>query len=506
MKINKGYKQISSQRKIISLFFLLALYLLTRILYLDSDIPFWSISHYSPIDEFYYTATSFDIVEGIHSPNGLLLSPQGSAYNLFQQTITAFSLFIIGDNYYGLRLPAVLAGMIVIISFFWIVLQRLGLLSAVAFSVLLISEFSFSLATRISEPTIFRMAAAALLLTHFISNPEIKIAHKYFITGFLTGLSCYFVYPTNAFLLLLGLVYISISCKTKITKSISYYILGLISCLALYIIVIHYSLEYNFQDLINTKSIFSSRVSDGSDIRTLIEQATTKLLDLQVAKFFLIYPYSITIFTASLLIIVISFFFSPNGKKNIDYLIIGFLLCFIIQTAFINDYPQRKLVAALPALLYVCVLAAHLITNFFHIKIQKPAKAIIFLLYLYALATPTFNYIYSTPTYYYKEAMKRLTTLEDERIIGEWAFGFRLYNNYRPYLNKYTIFYNDKERYYRLLNEAGKNGDSRLTISYGNDETVKLLNSAGFKQEKIVLESRDPKYPDVYIYKYKNDN
>lgn len=148
----------------IALGILVVFFLASRILFLDSEIPSWKQTNYSPIDEFYYTTQAFDIVEAVHSPDGKLLSSQYSAYNIIEQLTTAGTLYLLGDNYYGPRMPSVIAGLIVLICFYFIVLKRFGLTSAIIFSPLLTLEQSFTLATRIAEPTIFRMAAAATIL------------------------------------------------------------------------------------------------------------------------------------------------------------------------------------------------------------------------------------------------------------------------------------------------------------------------------------------------------
>lgn len=269
---------------------LVVIFLASRILFLDSDIPSWKQTSYSPIDEFYYTAQAFDIVEGIHSPDGKLLSSQYSAYNIIEQLTTAGTLYLLGDNYYGLRMPSVIAGLIVLICFYLIVLERFGLTYAVVFSLFIAAEQGFTLATRIAEPTIFRMAAAAVLLL-ILTKQDCTQKNHIRIIGFATCFAWLFIYPTNAFLGLFGLAVIVYCNPKRILVGVSHYIAGFIFCAIIYL-VSYYSLGNTLSDLITTKAIFAERVAseENNSLVSFIFQAYAKLKDIRQANFFRQHP------------------------------------------------------------------------------------------------------------------------------------------------------------------------------------------------------------------------
>lgn len=499
MSNSKTPNHKSTKIETIVLGVLVLIFLTSRMFLLDSDIPTWEKSHYSPIDEFYYTTQAFDIVEGIHAPDGKLLSSQYSAYNIVEQLVTAGTLSIFGDNYFGLRAPSVIAGLIVLIFFYLLVLNRFGVAYAASFSLLLISEQSFTLASRIAEPTIFRMAAAAAILL-ILAKQDYTQKNQLRAIGFITCFAWLFIYPTNAFLGLFALITIATYNPKNILASTSHYLTGCVLCVLAYLIS-YYLLGYTFSDVLTTKSIFSSRVV--SEVEpSFIKQIYSKLLGLNRASFFVSHPYFLAISALSLSLMTLLILTKNKLITRTDKVVFVFCTCFLLQCAFINDYPERKLVFLLPICLYLCLFTANIILGKASAKTSIIIGTIAVTASVILFATPTFNNLYKNPQYTYKNSMKELSTLDDERVIGGWGYGFRLYNNYKPYLNQYTIIYSEPDRYYQMLNEAGKQGNAKFTIEYGNDEIEQKMKSIDFHKDKLAFKSNDPAYPDIYIYKY----
>ena len=484
---------------------LVVIFLASRILFLDSDIPSWKQTNYSPIDEFYYTAQAFDIVEGIHSPDGKLLSSQYSAYNIIEQLTTAGTLHLLGDNYYGLRIPSVIAGLIVLVCFYLMVLERFGLTYAVVFSLFIAAEQSFTLATRIAEPTIFRMAAAAILLL-ILTKQDCTQKNHIRAIGFATCFAWLFIYPTNAFLGLFGLAVIAYCNPKKILTSASHYITGFIFCAIIYLIS-YYSLGNTLSDLTTTKTIFSERVisEESNSLISFIFQAYTKLKDIRQANFFRQHPIFLIATALSLAFVTHLLIKQSKLLTRSDKIIFIFSICFLLQCAFINDYPRRKLIFILPICAYLVMLAVNILLKKAPEKRSKFLSIAIVTISTPFLLVPTYNNIYKDPQYSYKNSMKELSSLNNERVIGGWGYGFRLYNDYKPYLNQYTIIYTNPEGYYQMLNEAGKQGNAKFTLEYGDDKTESILKSIGFHKERLAYKSNDKSYPDVYIYKYSNE-
>lgn len=462
-------------------------------------MPSWVSSTYSPIDEFYYTTQAFDIVEGIHEPSGKLLSSQYSAYNMTQQMATAASLYFFGDNYFGLRIPSVLAGLIVLVLFYLLVLNRFGLAYAMSFSLILMSEKSFVLATRIAEPTIFRMAAAAAIL-FILAKQDYTEKNQLRAIGFVTCFAWLFIYPTNAFLGLFVLITLATYNSKNLLPSIGHYLTGCLLCGVVYLIT-YYSLGNTFSDVLTTKSIFSARVLSETE-PSLLAQINSKLMGLTLASYFVSYPYVMLMSALSLLVMAVLVLTKNKLITRTDKVIFIFCACFLLQCAFINDYPERKLVFFLPICLYMGLFTLYIALRILPEKISLILGATAVAAILAITIPLTFNTIYKNPQFSYKNAMKELNYLDNERVIGGWSYGFRLYNDYKPYLNRYTIIYSEPERYYQMLNEAGKQGNALFTIEYGNDKTEQKMNSIDFHKDKLAFKSNDPSYPDVYVYKF----
>lgn len=495
----KNKKKIWSKKiEIFALFVLLVAYFFSRIYALDSDIPLWSKSHYSPVDEFYYTTLGFDIVEGINSPSGKDVGSGLSTYNLVQQLSTAGSLFLFGDNYYGLRMPSVFAGLVVLLFFFLILLKRFGFLWAVILSALLVANFGFILATRIAEPTVFRMAAAAVFIV-FCSATDRFGAKRAFMLGCIAGVFWLFVYPTNAFLPLTGLVIVAISYEKRSAANLLSCVAGLafsgvfyLSCFVI--------LGNDVSSLLAVRDTFSDRVSGTEG--GLLKGMLIKLLSVRQAGFFSAHLYFFYATLASLAVMIWCALFDRKRLLWIDRVLFVFIFCFLLQTAFVNDYPERKLIFILPASLYVCGFCVRLLLDRVDRVSLRGACIFSVIAVLFAFSMYSFKNIYENPSHRYKIAMQNLKFLGNDRVIGGWGYGFRLYNSYRPYLNIYGMIYTHPDKYFSMLLEAGLRGDARYTIEYGDQKTVCKLERVGFQKERLILKTHDPIYPDMFLYKF----
>ncbi|WP_454863704.1 hypothetical protein [Pseudomonas hormoni] len=420
MSKSKTPNHKTTKNETIVLGLLILIFLVSRTLSLDSDIRTWEKSHYSPIDEFYYTTQTLDIVEGIHAPDGKLLSAQYSAYNIVEQLVTVGTLSVFGDNHFGLTAPSVIAGMIVLILFYLLVLNRFGVAYAASFSLLLISEQSFTLAFRIAEPTIFRMAAAAAILL-MLAKQDHTQKNQLRAIGFATCFAWLFIYPTNAFLGLFTLITIA-TYNQKYILATSHYLTGCVLCVLAYL-TNYYLLGYPFSDALTTKSIFSSRAIYETE-PSLIKQTHSKLSGINQASIFASYPYFMTISVLSPTLMTLLILTKDKLIARTDKVVFIYCICFLLHCAFINDYPERKLVFLLPIFLYLCLFTANIILGKASAKTSMILGTIAVTASVILLATPTSNNLYKNPQYTYKNPMKELSALDDERVIAGWATVF----------------------------------------------------------------------------------
>src|SRR5216684_5340415 len=80
-------------------------FLVSRALFLDRDLPPWSVAQLQPIDEFFYTISAFDLYRfGWIAHRVVAYVPtDAEPTSLVETAMTALALVLFGNNYYGLR-------------------------------------------------------------------------------------------------------------------------------------------------------------------------------------------------------------------------------------------------------------------------------------------------------------------------------------------------------------------------------------------------------------------
>jgi hypothetical protein len=197
---------------------LIALFLVSRLIWLDADIPQWELTVYSPIDEFGYTVPAFNLVTyGTWVHQAAPWAPlEGPPINVLQNIVVALTLSLGGDTYWGLRLSSVVFGLVVLGAMVLFIRRQsddarrvhgapamLADVVVVAAAVLMLADFSSLLSGRIVEPTISRLAAVAVVLALVGRGTFFGAGHglaRSAVFGALIGGAVLFVYIYNAFL------------------------------------------------------------------------------------------------------------------------------------------------------------------------------------------------------------------------------------------------------------------------------------------------------------------
>lgn len=179
-------------------------------------MPRYSISQLQPIDEFFYAIPAFNLFHHGSLTYQLVpyVSTDGQPINLLQTVLTFLTLSIFGNNYYGMRLASVLAGVVVFVLLF-VMLRRVltsGSNSAKGWAiqamplvclVYLVSDFSFNLAARAADPAISRMLAMVLVAFVVSVWPVRGVPSTWrgFALGFIGAAAFVYVYAYNAFII-----------------------------------------------------------------------------------------------------------------------------------------------------------------------------------------------------------------------------------------------------------------------------------------------------------------
>ncbi|KTD82750.1 ArnT family glycosyltransferase [Legionella waltersii] len=512
-----------------------SIYIISRLLYLDADIPWWDISYYCQIDELYYTTYAFQLFQGIdHRLVNYISGDYINGTNLIEQLFTYISLVFLGNNYYGLRMPSVFLGAFSLITLYLIFKKRFGVYIAFFSGFIFIACSGFLLATRIAEPSIFKIGFMFLVL-YLLNGRKEHQKYSLFLDlgiGFVVGFSVFFVYPTNFFIIPSAIaVYLFSPRSLKqgvFNKNNVMLISGIVLSLISYIIFLYLFIEMDF----DFYSILTPRLYNPKKVHFLLHSYHTIISILEDSSFFknsyFKILFEVAIVFCILKIIVNSlwlgvFAFKKDNPKKVlrNYLILKssdskfqtdiimfmFFSFLVGQTLFLNDYPQRKLIILFPFVLYISAYFIYSVKdklNKYFPKLQFLFTCVTSIMLSFIIILDikiSYNIVYKAPTFDYKTAMESLNKKDLDLVVGGWSFGFRLYNNFHTAINKCSYWYQKRSEYYSLINSLSKQFVNVKVIEYMNDEIKNDLYRIGFTPEKVILKSTDKSYPDVAIYR-----
>lgn len=344
-----------------------------RIVFLDADIKApWGVLNYQPVDEGGYASMALSYQNfGTIDPNNYYgdeyhyeIAPH-SINNAIGNFFTIVTMRIFGDNYWGLRLGTVIAGAVVVV-FFYLFSCKLfeGRTSSFFpfFSSIVFSHcFVFYNASRIVEPTIFRMLFLQAILLIFVINISDK--QKYFLIGLLTVLSVFLVYITNTFILFgLFVLWLFYILKKDYKKAKIFFLYNFIGGMVGYIIsLIYYWGIWKTTPIMNAVHAvtdFSGESAYTTQVGHTFWGVAGKLIYAALAfvssNMFLYFPW-----------LLICFFIVFALRKNIpqkyqELCILSFgLICgLFFQTMVSEDYIVRKIVVLLPVFVFFVELVA----------------------------------------------------------------------------------------------------------------------------------------------------
>ena len=201
------------KHKVLCLFILLAFFFILRLLFLDCDLPPTGIINYQPIDEGAYSYLSLNKLNyGIINPDAYFTELQqytsvSLRFNLIGNLCTYLGMLIFGKNYFGLRIGSVLCVLFAIYLIYKILVllekkynyDQKNYKPLMFFIIIyIICEFTFLIASRVNETSIYRMLFVILTLYFYLRYDNVKI--KFFLISFFSVFSITGIYLTNIFL------------------------------------------------------------------------------------------------------------------------------------------------------------------------------------------------------------------------------------------------------------------------------------------------------------------
>ena len=207
--------------------FLFCILFCCRIFHIDQDLPPWGVVTYQPIDEGQYAQSAinkqtFGAINASDPTKTGLKYPVFTEYslrsNILGNSLTILGLKYLGDNYYGLRVPYVIIGLINLLLFAatlrtlqqehgsnkrdtWVLLAFVGFL---------LFDFCFYIASRTVEPTSVRLLVIQLCTFLYVKMKTSKRL-RFLLLGCISVSSIFLIYITNTVLVLaMGFVLLAI--------------------------------------------------------------------------------------------------------------------------------------------------------------------------------------------------------------------------------------------------------------------------------------------------------
>ena len=453
------------------------IYLISRLVYIDADLPSFEMFQYSQIDELYYSIPAFQLVEKIPEEIFALSAYDSMPLTAIQDILTAISLKLFGDNYFGLRINSIIYGLLILVIWFIVYYKRFGLSFAFWGSLVLISEIGFLIATRSMQTTIFMLLTSSLLVVLFISNQDKQEGMRTsFLLGLITMILWLGVYPTNFYAYVASIVLLIFFLPLKAwIRHLGLFIGG--SFLAITILLLLWKIKpdglTNFQGILD----FANRVASPEiGFLQFLSKLKTNLINIKQSTYFAFNSYFFLLAFAALFFFIIRKYFDyKNSGHGIlkmpktDVIITVFFILFVLQTLIINDFPRKKLLILLPLIIYYILF----MISSFPVKRRALRSVIISLLLLPIILISLhldYKYVYKMPTKHYKTAMINLSKYDGKIIAGNFSYGFRLYNDFIPVINIYRYKYNPEKMdlYRSRMGVIMKHPNFVGTISYSD--------------------------------------
>lgn len=420
---------------------LLVLFIVSRCVMLDSDIPLPGVSEYFALDECYYNHAAFNLYHYGEYAHRVIAYVDDIRVNnnVLENLITYLTLKIWGNNYYGLRMSSVLAATLIFIGIYIILLEppfkrrvfkdvaakagggesafqpeeNIGKAEAekhaeepkpydketelgdkqfgVIVPVLLIMlffliDFPFLMSGRIAEPTVFRMLAMVAVILVVVELNRRNITNSFsgsVLLGFLAFTTVFFVYIYNAFIF--AALCLSVAAWNRpagwqqVIKSVSAYLLGAILAFLCFMGFTHYVFDSSLSAFFDVLAPYSYRMTGyGQGMLANPRHYFMNLLAVFSTNLFRLNIAIMFLFIVSLPVTVCR---AIREKEALVILFCNLTLLLILQCVVVNDFNFRKLIIIAPLVAAQILLAVGYSREFGRLLVRYPWAARMFSIY-----------------------------------------------------------------------------------------------------------------------------
>lgn len=385
---------------------LIIIFIFVRLINLDADLPPFNLMSFSGIDEFYYAICGFNLFHfgTLTSASMPLTDMDATPLALLLNFFQALTLNVFGNNYFGLRFGS---GLCSFILFLFLIdcIKRTSLLwnnpldesrknNAFYLVIVLLLffaiDYSFLMASRISEPGISRSLILVFLIWFVVSKDKMIQKNHYFfsfIFGLLALFSVCCVYLYDLFYVgASGLALLLISIKNRksiyyIILNIFFFVLGGLVCCLLYEGFIHYFYDKSFLDYMGTiRYVSDMRVSSGSRdfLGIILRIKQLFLVDFGTNMFNLNLPFIVL----TLLALPLYFHRTLKSKKSVDIFISCIIVFWFAQSYFENSYPIKRHTLMFPVFFLVLIYSFEEIPSFINYLSRSLVKKNAYIIYI----------------------------------------------------------------------------------------------------------------------------
>lgn len=403
-------RKLSTPRNRAILFILMLSIYWLRIINIDADVTPWGVTAYQPIDEGIYSSMAINLYNlGSVDPagyygSGVALTNAQDIVTVVLNLVTYIGMRLFGDTYLGFRIGSIVVGLVSLVLFARMVglifdssetLGKYTYTAQVVGVIVYLTSFPYFNATRIVEPSLYRMLFAIILVCCYVDR-KLPWPLRSFLAGFITIFSIFFVYNTNTFFGILVLGYLLYLIVTKRAREAKTYLLhGVVGALSAYLFALVYYAFWGttpLANLIAAIGIFGGSTNFGYGNNYTITLSLTLFVN---AVDFI--SSNVELYQIPLLALFISLLptFKQMKSAEVSEPVVCLLLMVLglfLQTLLVPDYIVRKEIIISPFLLTLLLieLAVLLSTK------MNDKQRLVYLLFcllgiLFAFAVPVYR-------------------------------------------------------------------------------------------------------------------
>lgn len=411
-------------------------------------------------------------------------------------------------------------------------------------------EFSFLIASRSNAPVSFRMFSLLLIvyISFYIKDMKKLDFILGFLSTlgiFFVYFHNIFIWFASLFAII---IYSYLNYRKEIYKNIFLFFLGTVVAVLLFNVFIQSAYHINIIDYFDALQVYTRRLSFSSHSNSFLFTSLNNIFNFFITN---IFKLNISLFFIYMLSFPIFLYTVWKRKSFINIFILLLFLMLFGQSIFENSYYQRRLIIMLPIIgmiIYISVININtFIKNKDLMNIYKKYLYLVFLFSIYLFYTSyisktstsftlsigsnfiilnifvflivvIFAYLYLfskinikrniliyfyiiflipnfylslryiIPRFNYKEAMIYFSSeLNNEIIVGQTSFLFRLYNSSKPILNWYNYKEIDNYAYKKNFRNAFKEKNIKYTIDFYKRRRVYYLENLIDKSLKFKL-------------------